>query len=70
MFKQAVDEGLDCFLSGETDLAACNAAKEYGINLIAAGHYATETVGVKALMQPVRERFGVRTTFIDDPKEL
>jgi putative NIF3 family GTP cyclohydrolase 1 type 2 len=39
------------------------------MNTIAAGHYATETVGVKALMPLVREAFGVETVFIDDAKD-
>ena len=46
---QAVDAGLDCFLTGEVNLQAYHAAKHGGINMIAAGHYATEVFGVKAL---------------------
>jgi dinuclear metal center YbgI/SA1388 family protein len=70
LLKDAVQERLDCFVVGEIDLATHNAAKEYGINLIVAGHYATETVGVKALMRLVRDVFGIETVFIDDAKDL
>jgi dinuclear metal center YbgI/SA1388 family protein len=70
MLKDACAEQLDCFLVGEIDLAVYNAAKEYGMNLIVAGHYATETVGVRALMPLVRDAFGVDTVFIEDPKGL
>lgn len=70
MLKDAVQERLDCFVVGEIDLATHNAAKEYGMNLIVAGHYATETVGVKALMGPVGDVFGIETVFIDDAKDL
>jgi putative NIF3 family GTP cyclohydrolase 1 type 2 len=70
MLKEAVIEKLDCFLVGEIDLAVYNAAKEYGMNLLVAGHYATETVGVRALMPVVRDVFGVETVFIEDPKDL
>jgi dinuclear metal center YbgI/SA1388 family protein len=70
ILPEAAREGFDCFLVGEIDLAVYNAAQEYKISLITAGHYATETVGVKALMQLVREKFDVRTVFIDDPKDL
>lgn len=70
MLKDAVRERLDCFLVGEIDLAVYNAAREYGINLMVAGHYATETVGVKALMPLVKDHFGVETVFISDPKDL
>ena len=70
MLKDAREEKLDSFLVGEIDLAVYNAAREFGMNLIVAGHYATETVGVRALMRPVAEAFGVETLFIDDPKDL
>lgn len=70
MLKDAVLEKLDCFLVGDIDLAVYNAAKEYGINLIVAGHYATETIGVKTLMPLVGEVFGIETVFIDDVKHL
>ncbi len=70
MLVDAVREKLDCFMVGEIDLAVYNAAKDHGMNLIVAGHYATETVGVKALMPLVRETFGVKTIFIEDRKQI
>lgn len=70
VLKEACRLRLDCFLVGEIDLAAYNAAKDYGMNLLVAGHYATETVGVRALMPLVRETFGVEAVFISDPKDL
>jgi dinuclear metal center YbgI/SA1388 family protein len=70
MLKEAVAKKLDCFLVGEIDLAVYNAAKEYGMDLLVAGHYATETVGVRALMPAVKDAFGVETIFISDPKDL
>ncbi len=70
LLKEACTSGLDCFLVGEIDLAVYNAAKEYGMNLIVAGHYATETVGVKALLPLIRESFGVDTIFVSDKKDI
>jgi len=70
MLKDACESKLDCFLVGEIDLAVYNAAREYGMNLIVAGHYATETVGVKALMPLIRDAFGVDTVFVADAKDL
>ena len=70
LLKEACAAKLDCFLVGEIDLAVYNAAREYGMNLIVAGHYATETVGVKALMPLVRESFGVSTVFVSDKKDI
>ena len=40
--------GADTLLTGETSHANYYAAEDYGMNVIFAGHYATETVGVKA----------------------
>ncbi len=70
MLKEAFALSLDCFLVGEIDLAVHNEAKDCGMNLLVAGHYATETVGVKALMPVVKNAFGVQTVFIEDPKNL
>ncbi len=42
-------EGIDTFITGEAPHWAAIAAEEMGINLLLAGHYATETFGVKAL---------------------
>lgn len=70
MLKEACQWKLDCFLVGEIELAVYNAAREYGMNLIVAGHYATETVGVQALMPLIRDAFGVDTVFVADTKDL
>ncbi len=70
MLPDAVKEGLDCFLVGEIDLAVYNAARDRRMNLVVAGHYRTETVGVKALMPLVRDAFCVKTVFIEDAKDL
>jgi len=37
------------------------------MNVIHAGHYATEKLGVKALAVHVADKFGVETQFIDHP---
>jgi dinuclear metal center YbgI/SA1388 family protein len=70
MLKEACSSKLDCFLVGEIDLAVYNAAREYGMNLIVAGHYATETVGVQALMPLVKDAFSVDTVFVADVKDI
>jgi len=70
MLKEACESRLDCFLVGEIDLAVYNAARDYGMNLIVAGHYATETVGVQALMPLVRDTFDVDAVFVDDAKDM
>ena len=59
--------GADTFLTGETSHAHYWAAADHGLNVIFAGHYATETVGVRALGQLLTERFGLATRFLDFP---
>ncbi len=63
--NEAIEKGLDCFVTGEVPHQAYQLAKEGKINLIAAGHYATETLGVKALMKLIKDKFDVETVFID-----
>jgi putative NIF3 family GTP cyclohydrolase 1 type 2 len=45
-------------------------AREMEIVVLYAGHYATETLGVRALGGLLAERFGVTSTFIDVPSGL
>ena len=63
----AVAAGCDSFLTGEGAHHTYFDAMELGANLLYAGHYATETVGVKALAEHVSVRFGVPFTFHDHP---
>lgn len=62
---EAVKSGFDVFLSGEPKLSAYNTAKECGINAIFAGHYKTETFGVKKISEILSENFPAATEFID-----
>lgn len=57
--------GMDVFLSGEPALAAYSAAQEYGINGIFAGHYATETHGVKQIAKLLKQKFKIPAEFVD-----
>lgn len=59
--------GADTFLTGETSHSNYWAASDYGLNIIFAGHYATETVGVQALGRHLAEKFGVEVKFFDFP---
>jgi len=47
-----------------------NEATETGITFVAAGHYATETFGVRRLGEMLSERFGVTHEFIDVPNPV
>lgn len=63
--------GVDTFLTGEGPHWSYTAAEELGINLIYAGHYATETFGVKALAEQWCAEFeGLEWDFLDHPTGL
>jgi dinuclear metal center YbgI/SA1388 family protein len=62
--------GVDAFLTGEPAESAMGEAAEAGIHFIAAGHYATETLGIRRLGELVAQRFGVEHEFIDVPNPV
>jgi dinuclear metal center YbgI/SA1388 family protein len=66
----AVAAGADAFLTGEPAERAMAQARETGLHFIAAGHYATETFGVRALGEHLGERFGLRHVFLDIPNPV
>jgi dinuclear metal center YbgI/SA1388 family protein len=67
---QVVAEGVDTLITGEGPHHSYTLAEEVGANLFYAGHYATETFGVKALAEAVSKRFRVPWEFIDHPTGL
>lgn len=60
-------KGYGTYLTGEENHWVRNAAADMGINILFAGHYATETFGVKSLGALVQKEFGLPTVFIDNP---
>jgi dinuclear metal center YbgI/SA1388 family protein len=69
-FADAIAAGADAFLTGEPAERVMAQAREAGVHFIAAGHYATETFGVRALGELLAERFGVRHVFLDIPNPI
>jgi dinuclear metal center YbgI/SA1388 family protein len=67
---EAAREGYGAYLTGETSHAAYHPALEAGVNLLCAGHYATETWGVRALGEHLERLHGVETFFCDAPTGL
>ncbi len=70
MIGQAIDAGLDAFVTGEGAHHTHFEAEEGGINVLYGGHYATETFGVKALAVHIEEKFGIPWSFLDHPTGL
>jgi len=67
MMDQAVQAGMDAYITGEPAHSAYWTAREAGIHVIFGGHYATETLGVKAVGEVIHKEFGLETVFIDLP---
>jgi len=68
--EEAIALGLDAFLTGEPREHVMSLAREAGIHFIAAGHYATETFGIRALGDWLAARFGTEHVWIDIPNPV
>ncbi|MBE7501906.1 MAG: Nif3-like dinuclear metal center hexameric protein [Verrucomicrobiales bacterium] len=67
---QAVDEGVDTFITGEGPHWTFAQAEALGVNVFYGGHYATETFGVKALADHLSREFNLPWSFLDHPSGL
>ena len=70
MIGQAAAQGLDTYITGEGAHHTFFDAEELGLNVFYAGHYATETFGVKALAERLCTEFDLPWTFLDHPTDL
>jgi putative NIF3 family GTP cyclohydrolase 1 type 2 len=68
--REAAQRGLDTLIVGEGPHHTAVEARELGIVVLYAGHYATETLGVRALGDAIAARFGITTSFINAPTGL
>jgi dinuclear metal center YbgI/SA1388 family protein len=67
---EAAAAGAEAFITGEPAERIMAQAQELGLHFIAAGHYATETFGVRRLGEHLAERFELRHVFIDVPNPI
>ncbi|MGI9553379.1 MAG: Nif3-like dinuclear metal center hexameric protein [Thermodesulfobacteriota bacterium] len=68
-FYEAMSEGVDLYITGDA-IEIYYTAKDSEINVIFAGHHATETVGLQALKKVVDRKFRTESVFIDLPTGL
>ena len=61
----AAAAGYDVLITGEAAEPTMMIARELGIHFVAAGHYATERLGIQALAERIAERFGVEWEFVE-----
>ena len=67
---EASAAGIDTLIVGEGPHWTAVEAPEAGLVIIYAGHYATETLGVRALAERLADRFGIPWSFVEAPTGL
>jgi dinuclear metal center YbgI/SA1388 family protein len=67
---EAVERGIDTLIVGEGPHWSAVDAEEKGLVIMYAGHYATETLGVRALAERVTTKYGIPDVFIPAPTGL
>lgn len=68
--REALDAEIDTLIVGEGPHYTAVDAGDSGLAIIYAGHYATETFGVRAIATHVSERFGLPWIFLEAPTGL
>lgn len=66
----AADLDVDAYISGEVSEQTYHQAMESGLHYFAAGHHATESMGVGALGQRLSGQFGIECVYIDLPNPV
>ena len=64
-FEAAIAQGVDAYISGEISEQSFHLAQESGVAFIAAGHHATERLGIQALGEHLAARFNLEHRFFD-----
>lgn len=64
-FENAIEAGVDLYITGEASEHNFHLAHEYGVDFIAAGHHATERYGVMSLGEHLAKQFSLSHKFID-----
>ena len=68
--REAVRMKIDTLIVGEGPHHTAVQAEESGLTIIYAGHYATETLGVRALAEHLGEKYGIPSSFVNAPTGL
>lgn len=67
---QAIDQGLDLYITGDANHIAYHRCREAGINAIFGGHYATEVWGVQRVGARLTAETDLEVSFVDVPTGL
>jgi len=67
---QAIEEGVDLYVTGESTHQVYHDCLEGKLNMIAGGHYCTEVWGLQAVMRHCKSELGIDAEFVDVPTGL
>ncbi len=67
---QAIAAGVDAFLTGEASEFVQESAREAKLTFVAAGHYRSETFGVRSLGERITRDLGIEAVFLDVPNPV
>lgn len=68
--KAAKRNGAELLITGERTYTAYNNALDLDMGLIFAGHYATETLGVRRMQKYIDKEYDIETEFISSPTTI
>jgi dinuclear metal center YbgI/SA1388 family protein len=68
--REAIEEGVDLFVTGESSHSVYHECLEGKINMIAGGHYSTEVWGLQAVMRHCMAELAIDAEFLDIPTGL
>ncbi|MEZ4813300.1 MAG: Nif3-like dinuclear metal center hexameric protein [Caldisericia bacterium] len=68
--SEAAELGLDLLITGEVSHSDYHIALENKINVLAAGHWSTETVGIGLIANEITDKLGIETVFISIPTRM
>jgi len=69
-YRQAIEMGADVFVTGDMRENVVREAEEIEMNIINAGHYNTEKIGIVNLGKLIKKKFKVGVEFVDVPNEV
>jgi dinuclear metal center YbgI/SA1388 family protein len=69
-YAKAAERACDTFVCGDMRESIVRGAEEIGINVINAGHYNTEKLGIMNLGALLEKEFGIEHMFVDVPCEI
>lgn len=70
LFDEIAETEVEALVTGEISHQIWHSAMETGTSILTLGHYRSETPGVIAVMNAVREQFSLEVEFIDIPTYL